>query len=188
MIDKKTFNHSMDLLQKNYKHIHPEPLPEEILDMWHEYLSDRLTDQEFIAAVKYFILHVRYWPVAADLVDHIHGGKETKGLQEWASILDAAGRDDAQERLVYLSDRASIALKAIGGVRAVSLADGFERPRLEKKFISIYCQCSSEDRKALAQSAQTSAEVPRYSIHDEEEQERNRQERMRRWEEQNGKK
>jgi hypothetical protein len=184
MLTLEMFDYGIDLLQQNYD----RQLTEPIKQIWLSYLDENLTDEEFVEAVKHSILHSRFMPTAGDLVDHIHGGKETKGLQEWASILDAAGRDDAQERLVYLSDRASIALKAIGGVRVVGLADGFERPRLEKKFISIYCQCSSEDRKALAQSAQTSAEVPRYSIHDEEEQERNRQERMRRWEEQNGKK
>lgn len=179
MLSQETFEYGLDLLSQNYD----RQLTEDIKDIWRSHLDENLNDKEFLGAVRHAIIHSRFMPTVGSLVDQIRGDKEVKALQEWGFVVDAAGKGNAKELLVYLTDRAKIALDAIGGVEAVGLANTFDRQRLEKKFVSIYTQCSSEDRKALAQSAQQATDqTPRDTMHDTEEQERNALERKRRWE------
>lgn len=181
MLTQEGFDYGLDLLHQNYD----RQLTDDIKDIWRDYLDENLNDKEFLGAVRHAIIHSRFMPTVGELVGYIHGEKEVKALQEWALIVDAAGRGDSEERLAYLTERSKIALKAIGGIQSVGLANAFDLSRLEKKFISVYCQCSSEDRKALAQSAQEHTETPRNLLHDEEEQERNRREWQRRCEQKN---
>lgn len=181
MLSKNAFDYGLDLLNQNYD----RQLTDDIKEIWRSHLDENLNDEEFLGAVRHAIIHSRFMPTVGSLVDQIRGDKEVKALQEWGMIVDAVAKGNVEERLAYLSDRARIALKGIGGVEAIGWANSVDRQRLEKKFVSIYCQCSSEDRKALAQSAhQTSDQTPRDTMHDTEEMERNRLERQRRWEQQ----
>ncbi len=47
---------------------------------------------------------------------------------------------------------AQVALRAIGGITTVELAQDFHRPRLEKNFVAVYCQCSDRDALMLQPS------------------------------------
>lgn len=152
MLTRKMFDYGMTLLEQNYD----RKLTELIGQLWFRYLDEHLSDDEFLAAVKHAILHNRFMPTASELVEHIHGGKEAKAIQEWQEILKASSRVNAKEQLTYLSDRARIALHAVGGIHAAAVADDYERRRLEKSFVTVYCQCSSKDSRALPP---TSSEV-----------------------------
>jgi hypothetical protein len=149
MLSEKIFNYGIDLLEQN----HNRQLPPAIKTIWREYLDENLTDSEFVQSVKHLILHSRFMPTASDLVEYIHGGKESKGIQEWQDIVKVSARTDDASQLPYVTTRARVALQAVGGLTAVALADNRERQRLEKSFLTVYCQCSSKDSKSLPQSA-----------------------------------
>jgi hypothetical protein len=156
MLDENRFKSGISLLEQNYD----RNLTEAIRRIWFQYLNEHLNDEEFLTAVKYIILHSRFMPTASELVDHIYGSKEARGIQEWQTILTASGKHEKerQESLAYLSDRARVALRALGGINALNLAIShaqnalIEQQRMEKKFITVYCQCSTQDRNILAQA------------------------------------
>jgi hypothetical protein len=155
--EKDGFDYGFELLDKRYP---KETLHEDIKALYLQHFRENLTDDEFLEAVKYIILHSRFMPTAGDIVEYIHGGKEAKGIQEWQGILTASGKHEKerQESLAYLSDRARVALRALGGINTLRLAISHaqnalvEQQRMEKKFLTVYCQCSTQDRNILAQA------------------------------------
>lgn len=149
MLNYKKFKSGLSLLEQNYD----RTLTDAIEKIWFQYLDEHLTDEEFLTAVKHVIIHSRFMPTPAELVEHIHGSKEAQALQEWQLVLKASARGGAQEQLAYLSDRGRVALQAIGGLHAVGAAEDFQRQRMEKSFVTVFCQCSTKDRKTLAQAS-----------------------------------
>lgn len=144
-IDLKSFDKGLSLLEQNYE----RKLPDAIKAIWFEYLDKHLNNAEFAAAVKHVILHSRFMPTASELVEHVHGTKQAQAVKEWQFVLKAAsGRNEV---LTYLSNRARVALQAIGGIHAVAMADEYGRNRLEKSFSTVYCQCSDKDARMLSQ-------------------------------------
>lgn len=148
MIDSKIFDNGMKLLELNYD----RTLPQEIKALWLKHLNKHLNSEEFLVAVKHIILHNRFMPTASELVEHIHGSKQAQALLEWRRILEASATIDSIY-LAYISTRAKVALHAIGGIRAVGLADQYQRSRMEKSFITVYCQCSEKDARMLPQKS-----------------------------------
>lgn len=137
----QAFQTGMNLLAMNYN----RQLPEPILLIWRDYLERELTDEEFIEAVKHTILHSRFMPTAGELVEFVKSGKEARAIQEWQIILQASRRNDS-DSLSELSDRGRVALAAVGGVYQLGMAeDSFVRQRMEKNFITVYCQVSDKD-------------------------------------------
>lgn len=156
MIDSKVFENGMKLLELNYD----RALPQEIKALWLKHLNKHLNSEEFLIACKHIILHSRFMPTASELVEHIRGSKEAQALIEWRRILEASASIDSIH-LAYLSTRAKVALHAIGGIRAVGLADEYKRSRMEKSFITVYCQCSDKDAHMLPQkSTSATPETP----------------------------
>lgn len=155
-LSEKIFNYGIDLLEQNYD----RKLPSPIKLIWREYLSEYLIDAEFVDAVKYVILHSRFMPTPSELVEHIHGSKEVQAIQEWQLALQIS-RDGGTE--VYLSERGKIALKAIGGLHQLGLADEYTRQHKEKSFIKVFCQCSVKDTRMLPQSSTSATREDRPS-------------------------
>ncbi|MCG6137676.1 MAG: hypothetical protein MET45_24075 [Nostoc sp. LLA-1] len=149
MIDQQVFDYGMNLLNSYFNKV----LDDTIKGIWLEYLSSELTGEEFLAAVKNALLHSRFMPTAGELVGFIHGGKELKALQEWQVILKASTNSQDSSGIAYISTRARVALQAVGGLRAVGMAEEFRRNQIEKQFITVYCQCSDKDAKALPQTS-----------------------------------
>ena len=156
MISEEIFNWAINLLKENYPGEREKAKLESkaVLSLWKEYFSEELTAQEFAVAVKHACLHFDFLPAPARFVEHVHGGREAKAIQEWQGIL-AFARDCRQNesQLTSLSDRARVALQAIGGLSAVGLADHITCQRLEKSFITVYCQGSAKDSKSLPQAS-----------------------------------
>jgi hypothetical protein len=152
MIAPDILNKGLMLLSK---HFGRELLPL-VLTMWSEYLSDELSNAEFQSAVKHAILHSRFMPTAGELVDFINGGKESKAIAEWQTVLAAAAADTerAKELLAYASMRCQTALQAIGGLNPVAIAEtDYQRGVLQKQFTTVYCQCPDKDMKVLPQAS-----------------------------------
>jgi hypothetical protein len=159
--EQSIFKYGFELLEKRYP---KETLHEDIKALYLQHFMENLTSAEFLEAVKHSILNSRFMPTAADLVEYVKGGKEAKAIQEWRDILTASSRTDDLSQLTYVSARAQVALRAIGGLRAVAIADNRDRQRMEKSFIMVYCQCSSKDTQSLPQSisnpSQQDTEIP----------------------------
>jgi hypothetical protein len=149
MISDATFFKGITLLTSHYE----RKLLDDVVKIWKDYLSEHLDEVEFREAVKHSILHDRFMPTAGDLVNYIHGNKEAKAIQEWQLVLKASANCSDLSQLAYLDIRSNVALQAIGGLQSIGLADSYERQRLEKSFITVYCQCGSKDSKSLPQAS-----------------------------------
>jgi hypothetical protein len=147
VIEQKIFDYGIELLDSYFG----KKLNEAVQGIWFEYLDEKLTSEEFLAAVKNSLLRSRFMPTASELVEFIHGSKEAKALQEWQSVLLAASRGD-ESQLAYISQRGRVALHAIGGLKTVGLAEEYRRSQLEKSFITVYCQCADKDAASLPPS------------------------------------
>lgn len=144
MISLSVFRSGIDLLCSHFN----RPLLEPVAAIWKEYLDSELNDAEFGEAIKHAILHHQFFPTAGQLVDAIKSSKEVRALQEWQVVLQASATLNP-DGIAYISDRARVALQAIGGLQRIGLAENWERGQLEKNFIAVYCQVSSKDSKAL---------------------------------------
>ncbi|MFW9265188.1 hypothetical protein, partial [Nostoc sp. CALU 546] len=97
-----------------------------VAKIYYEHLSENLTTEEFIQAAQRSMVEFpvrRQLPSPKEIVELILGTRESKALQEWQMILQAASRNDS-ESLVYLSNRGHIALSAIGGLNVVAYHEG----------------------------------------------------------------
>ncbi|NEQ64766.1 MAG: hypothetical protein F6K21_04515 [Symploca sp. SIO2D2] len=132
MLEEATFDYGMGLLKQNYD----RELTPDIKAIWLKYLSEELSDNQFLKAVQYAVLHSRFMPTAGQLVEFAKGSLEDQALQEWQKIVQAAS--NAQQPQV--SDRALSALAIIGGIEAVGYADQFTTRNLQQKFVKQYCK------------------------------------------------
>jgi hypothetical protein len=158
MITQEKFEKAIAVLQTYFS---KQIQPESALAIWQEYLSDNLTDDELTQSVKQAIIqcrpHPSFMPTPKELVAFVNGGKEAQAIREWQDVLSAAsGRKEA---IAYLSARGKVALNAIGGLNAVSLAEERLREKMEKNFTTIYSQCSDKDSHFLP-SASASPRKP----------------------------
>jgi|GEM_PF-2456236 hypothetical protein len=152
MICQKVYEKMFDLLEMNYG----KTLASPIKHIWKDFLDQELSDEEFTEAVRHAILHSRFMPTAGELVDYINGGKESKAIAEWQTILTAAASNHqhSTELLTYSSLRCRVALQSIGGLNAVAIAESdYQRSILQKQFITVFCQCSDKDTKVLPQAS-----------------------------------
>jgi hypothetical protein len=144
MISDEKFQRGINILQQHFS----RTLIPEAIAIWKEYLNDQLDDSEFAQAIKECILGCEFFPTAKKLAEFINGGKEVKALQEWQVVILASSRGD-EGQLAYLSQRGRVALHAVGGLRVVGMAEEYQRQRIEKSFVTVYCQCADKDEKAL---------------------------------------
>jgi len=132
MIEQKKFEYCLDLLKQNFG----RELTPDIKAIWYKYLSKELSDDQFFKAVQHAVLHSRFMPTPAELVEFVKGSLDDQALQEWQKIVQAVS--NAQQPQV--SDRALSALAIIGGIEAVGYADQFTTRNLQQKFVKQYCK------------------------------------------------
>ena len=130
-VDAKVFVQLLSELEAYYK----REFTPFVKQIWFKHLSDRLSTEEFIAAVEQAIVSKQFMPSPQELVEVVKGDAETNALQEWDLCVKAAARDD-REMLSGLSDARPIGItsdwglicpRAIGAAfswRAVQAGDG----------------------------------------------------------------
>lgn len=155
MITKEIFNYGMELLACHFG----KELDDRVKGIWFTYLDEELQSEEFLSSVKHSLLHSRFMPTAGELVEFIQGGKQSKALIEWQSVLKASARAD-ESMIAYLSTRGKVALQALGGLRVVGAAEVKDRDRMERNFVTVYCQCSDRDAKSLPASSEEVSRQP----------------------------
>ncbi|MBE9053545.1 hypothetical protein IQ243_24695 [Nostocales cyanobacterium LEGE 11386] len=143
MITPSKLEKGITLLQT---HFNRELCPQAIA-IWSEYLNEHLDDETFTLAVKQAILSLDFFPNAKRLVEFATPSKEVQAIANWQNIIAAAKTSNEQwqqEILQSLAQQAHIALTAIGGLQTVALADEWQLNKLEKKFVTIYCESPSD--------------------------------------------
>lgn len=149
MIEESLFLARFEEIAAHFNYRMTEP----VVKVYYKHLSQNLTTDEFMEAAERSLIEFpvrRQLPSPKEIVELIKGSLESKALQEWQMILQAASRNDS-ESLTYLSNRGHIALGAIGGLNVVAYHEG-SLQWIQKDFIQVYCQCSDWDVKVLKQA------------------------------------
>ena len=89
--------------------------------LWKAYLEQRLTTEQFEAAVKLVLLESRFFPTAKELVEAVKGDAETNALHEWDVCLKAAARTD-KSAIALLSAQGRSTLHPVGGLYKLGVA------------------------------------------------------------------
>lgn len=142
-IDAQVFAQLLGELEAYYKREFT-PLVKRI---WFKHLSERLSTEEFIAAVEQAIISKQFMPSPQDLVEVVKGDAETLALQEWDLCVRAAARDD-REMLSGLSSQGRAALHLVGGLYKLGMATESDLPWLKKEFVSVW-KSTPADVKSL---------------------------------------
>ena len=121
-----------------------------VKQIWFKHLSDRLTTEEFIAAVEQAIVCKQFMPSPQELVEVVKGDAETLALQEWDVCVKAAARGD-REMLKGLSSGGRSALHLVGGLHKLGMASEEDLRWLKKEFVSVW-KATPADVKSLPQS------------------------------------
>ncbi|PHJ59619.1 hypothetical protein VF14_32635 [Nostoc linckia z18] len=143
MIDDAKFKRGIALLQQHFN----RTLSDDAIAIWREFLDDNLSDEDFTQAIKEAVLSCEFFPTAKKLVEFAIGALEVAAIQQWQIIVTAASTVSEtwiKELLGSLSERSRASLQAIGGLQAVAMTDDWSLRKLEKQFITVYCQSPSK--------------------------------------------
>ena len=110
-VDAKVFVQLLSELEAYYK----REFTPFVKQIWFRHLSDRLSTEEFIAAVEQAIVSKQFMPSPQELVEVVKGDAETNALQEWDLCVKVAARDD-REMLSGLSDARLIGIASDWGL------------------------------------------------------------------------
>lgn len=156
MINSEELANGLQLLSK---HFGKELLPE-VITIWSKYLNENLDTGGFLEAVENAILSKNFMPTPFQLVEFVNGTREAKALEEWQLVIYfAAGGGQLEPET--LSARGFHALRAIGGLKAVSVAEQRRLESLERYFVKAYTDCTPRDIKLLPQAPHLETEQPR---------------------------
>ena len=121
-----------------------------VKQIWFRHLSERLSTEEFIAAVEQAIVFKQFMPSPQELVEVVKGDAETNALTEWDLCVKAAARDD-REMLSGLSSGGRSALHLVGGLHKLGMATEEDLRWLKKEFVSVW-KSTPAQTKSLPQS------------------------------------
>lgn len=124
--------------------------------VWFKLLSDRLSTEEFIAAVEQVIFSNQFMPSAEQLVEAIKGNAQTLAVQEWNLCVQAAASNDRNVR-ARLSPQGQFALATVGGVFKLGKASEQDLHWIKKEFVSIW-KTAPADIKSLPASRTSNTE------------------------------
>ena len=143
MLEESVFKQQFERVAAHYSYKLTPP----IARLYYKHLSENLTEEEFMQALEKVVIQFpprMGLPSPQEIVEIIAGSKQALALQEWQLIVKAASRNRPED-LEYLSNRAHIALSAIGGFDAVGYEEGTLK-WLQKSFTQVYCECSGDDK------------------------------------------
>lgn len=117
MINKTIFAAEMTLLEDRFNR---QNLTTATKARYYEFLSARLSTEEFQQAARTIFDHDTYWPAPVRFVEAVHGNPRELAASEWADI--QAAIKDGDTDLAFLSPAGVAALRAAGGWQAVYAA------------------------------------------------------------------
>lgn len=131
MLDKKIFLREMAVLAELYAR---PALSEVLVSRYYEYLASRLSTAEFEAAARTIFETEQFWPPPVRFIHAAKGDPRQLAQQEWDLLLEEARHG----RLAELTDAGKVALKTLGGYRAVAYANESSLPALRRAFLDTY--------------------------------------------------
>jgi hypothetical protein len=105
--------------------------------VWYKHLSEKLTNDEFYAAVESAIVSRQFMPSPQELVEVIKGDDQTNALHEWEMCVLAAARND-REIVSRLSAQGQSALHLVGGLHKLGMATEEQLVWIKKEFIGVW--------------------------------------------------
>ena len=122
-----------------------------VIGMYFDTLSPALSTEEFEHAVEIAVAKETYWPSPAVLLEY--GKPRARAARALAAVSDDLREHGGFKfyphgRFLELPAEVKAGIRAIGGLRALTLAEVQDMPRLERKFADAY-----EEARMLAHAA-----------------------------------
>jgi hypothetical protein len=139
MIDKQIFLEGMGQLGGAFGRVIDGPVQR----MYYALLSPKMTNEQFVAAVKETASTERFWPSPAVILEKAGADAETQAQLAWRTITDALNAHGGYRFLPATVSQAWDAptwagLKAIGGLREITECTERRWPGLVRDFCKAY--------------------------------------------------
>lgn len=119
-----------------------------MLRRYYEFLTERLTTQQFEAAARQLYATQTFFPRPQDFVEAALGSPRERASQEWPAFRRAIGGD--REAREALSDEAHHAAALLGGWQALGRTSLSEMEWLRKRFLEVHESAQSmTEREAI---------------------------------------
>jgi len=143
MIHDATFAAEMRLLQERFNR---RDLTRETLARYHEYLTTRLTDEQFRHAARIVFTTDTFWPSPARFIDAALGGSiQELAERDWQRVLVAARAGNYLE-LDRVPPEVRAGLTAAPMYQIHTANEAYELPRLRTAFVAAYTRAATEER------------------------------------------
>lgn len=143
MIDKIIFADLLDELAGYFG----RNMSDFVKKAWYKQLGERMTTEQFVAAVEKAVTG-KFMPSIDELLELVKGNAQLIALEEWEKCLVAACRAD-REAVSKLSAAGQIALRSIGGLHALGMADEKDNRWMQKKFVEVWLTVPDNQQRAL---------------------------------------
>lgn len=143
MLDRTVFLREMAVLAELFNR---PALSEVLIGRYFEFLSTRLTTEEFEAAARRIFEEERFWPAPVTFVLAVKGDPKAEGEAAWNALVAAASRGDAGA----VTPAMLAGLRRIGVTfRDVETASEYRLGEIGKRFRADFEHDSTTDRTAL---------------------------------------
>lgn len=148
MIYKNTFLTVVNDLGEYYN----RKLGEVVIRVWFNYLSERLSTEEFILACEQALIKSQWMPTPEMLVEYAKGASNLQVQADWDKCLKKAANADFTQPsdLSELDEAARYALNAAGGFRQIAHCKPQDLPFVRKAFVEAYKDYLSKNTSAIA--------------------------------------
>lgn len=147
MIDPVTFAAEMTILQNRFPGA--RNMPKEVIARYLDFLGERLTTQEFVAAAREIFNQDTFWPSPARFVEAVQGNPKQMADDAWATMLEHA-RKGTYPELATLPTATRAALKAAPMREIMYATSDFELNRLKREFVDAHQRATGHsDARAL---------------------------------------
>ena len=151
-IDKQVFVDLVGELETYYK----REFTPFVKRVWYKHLSERLTSEEFVAAVEQIVVSKEFMPTPQQLVEAVKGNPEVQALEEWETCVKAAERADMSVT-DSLTPQGKFALRSIGGVSELGRTNEDDLRWVKKEFVSAWKAWTPDASRALPAAGQEPA-------------------------------
>lgn len=140
MIDKQIFESLLAELATYYK----RPVTPFVQGIWYEYLSDRLTTEQFTQCVSQYLLTAKSMPTPEQIVEILcepdipSPTVDTPSLIEWHVCVEAAPRPARKALIEGLSPQGYFALRLVGGLEKLGAASVDELLVIKRQFLNVW--------------------------------------------------
>lgn len=140
MIDDVTFTAEMTILASRFPGA--SNMPNEVIARYYEYLSPRMSTEEFQAAARQIFALDTFWPAPVRFLEVVKGNPKAMADDAWAAML-AHARKGSYPELATLPPATRAALKA-APLREIMYASEYELNRLKREFVDAYQRATDE--------------------------------------------